>query len=83
MENYATENYTISFSDEKKEIFMQDLTDVYNHTSAYNLNKRGYSKFKNQIISAVEAGDKSKFNTWVNVASDVFKLKMRTYCAMD
>jgi len=82
-ENFKTENYFISFNDTKKEIYMRDLRDVYNETSAYNRKKRGYAKFKEAIIWAIGAGDQSKFNQWVNVADSHYKLDMRTYCAMD
>ena len=58
-----TANYYIRFNDVDKSIFMRDLTDVYNETAAYNKAKRGYKAFKSAIVSAIQSGDLSTFNT--------------------
>lgn len=78
-----TTNYYIRFDDADKSIFMRDLTDVYNETAAYNKAKRGYKGFKNAIVSAIQSGDLSTFNTWVRVADTVYKLNMHTWCMVD
>ena len=62
---------------------MQDLTDHYNGTSAYNKLKRGYPKFKKAILCAIEDKDRSTFWTWVRVADEKFNLRVHTYCAVD
>lgn len=78
-----TANYYIRFNDVDKSIFMRDLTDVYNETAAYNKAKRGYKAFKSAIVSAIQSGDLSTFNTWVRVADDVYKLNMHIWCMVD
>ena len=78
-----TTNYYIRFDDADKSIFMRDLTDVYNETAAYNKAKRGYKAFKSAIVSAIQSGDLSTFNTWVRVADDVYKLNMHIWCMVD
>lgn len=83
MEQYKTENYFVSFNDKENTIYMRDLTDIYNETSAYNKNKREYKRFKNDIIAAIDAGDRTSFNIWRDVANTHYKLKMHIYCAMD
>jgi hypothetical protein len=82
-QKFSTPNYFISFDDAKKEIYMRDLKDIYNETSAYNRKKRGYNAFKMAITHAIKAGDMSRFSNWVNVADQYYKLDMRIYCAMD
>ena len=83
MEVFNTKNYHISFDDSKKEIYMQDTTDQFNLPSAYNRKKRGYKQFKNAILSAIQNGDCTTFNTWLRVADEKFDLNMHYYCAMD
>lgn len=78
-----TDKISITFNDKEKSFFMQDLTDTYNETCAFNKNKRGYEKFKNNITSAINAGDQSTFWKWIEVANTIYKLNTHTYCAMD
>jgi len=80
---YKTEKVYFRFDDKRKEVYMKDLTDIYNETSGYNKKKRGYAKFKQIVIDLVNMKDMSSFYTYIRIANEKFNLSMHTYCAMD
>lgn len=83
METYTTEKYYVRFDDKEKSIYMRDLTDTANDPSAYNTKKRGYKKMKEDMLSAIEMGDRSSMSSWVYAGDKAYNMGMRTYCAMD
>lgn len=83
METKTTENIYIRFDDANKSIFMRDLTDKYNETSAYNKLKRNYKQAKADLIFCINAGDHSTFWQWIRALDEKYKMRMHTYCAMD
>ena len=82
--NYCNNNVIININFEKKEIYMRDLTDVYNETSAYNKKVRGFKKVVEVMekLKTVEKEDKTTFWGFMSLF-DSLGMDMRSYCAVD
>jgi hypothetical protein len=73
---------SITIRENDKCIFLADLTDHYNGTSAYNRNTRSFKK----AAAFVEANrERLENSTLYSVIDELnnYNLKMRSYCAID
>lgn len=70
----------------KPYIFVRDLTDHYNDTSAYTKKIRGIElawKFIEQIFKDERLQKDLNFHDIIKILDEKFNLNMHTYCAMD
>jgi len=91
MNTFRNNNVWITYSPKtesnpRPDIFLKDLTDVYNETSAYTTKLRGLPlawKFIEQIMTCEDLKDDLNFRDIVNILDDKFNLSTHIYCAMD
>lgn len=82
METIKTNNFTVQIDNAKKEILVEDLTDMNNMPAAYNTKKRQFRQASESIKALVATGEIKTFSQAVNFF-DTYKLNMHVWCMMD